>query len=307
MRNAYIMTVMIQLINCCCFVISVYYTFRKRISLQITVILWTIINVAALYYVASLYHGSEFMISYYGYSVPFYLVPFHYIAIVWLVDMSVPHTKLFILIAFILAAIPTALNIQSLTNEYLNTTIPLNMVIYEGMFINIFFAGVLCPITIWSGGSFSIFSRIFKISRNHIRQNINSLVIGISLFIVIYFFVHYSFIPHMGLIQRITTIKTLLSYALFGITALVLPKQIVLIGMSKYALDLLFKDEETTKWEIPLLAMVFAAMHYNMVWQWIFAAFLYGLIYAYLYLKTNSLFYGVVLHSMVLIFSHQYV
>jgi membrane protease YdiL (CAAX protease family) len=76
----------------------------------------------------------------------------------------------------------------------------------------------------------------------------------------------------------------------------------VTIALAKVVLDKLFKTKETDLLEIVIYAGLFAAAHYQGSPPFIARQFVFGLLFSYLYLRTGSLAYGIILNSLMVIF-----
>jgi len=75
-----------------------------------------------------------------------------------------------------------------------------------------------------------------------------------------------------------------------------------LCGTRKYIIDEICPGEETSYYEIFLYAALFAGFHYYYNLFAIIETFFFALIYGYLYLKTKSLVYGIVLGAFTFVF-----
>ncbi len=87
--------------------------------------------------------------------------------------------------------------------------------------------------------------------------------------------------------------------ALFVSIFWILPNHFVSFGLSKTILDRLFVGEKTSLVECLFFALLFAGFHWSYQPAFIVRKFLFGIIFAYMYLRTGTLAYGVFLDSLV--------
>ncbi len=272
-------------------------------TVKTIVFLWAVINVLAFYYSFAMLGGTDPFIKIYGYKVPFYwTIVFSFIVMI-LLESKGPLLPLRYLIAFaVVAGMALLVHVPAIPALAYKSETEITRMVYVSLFVVPFQVGVLAPLTAFTGEQKSAFNRLFQLSNEQFKKEKKSIIIGVVLWALILLVGN---IPIHGKIIELSVIIPIEAFAKwFAIHSFffVLIDHFIFIGFAKFILDNLFKEEETSMLEIILYAGLLAGFHYNYQVGEIIRTFLFGLTFAYLYIRTRTLIYGIALATFMFVF-----
>jgi len=139
----------------------------------------------------------------------------------------------------------------------------------------------------------------FKDRKNHRGP----LIKGTIWFLVIFFITNMYLKGHLVMINLLWPPMTFVLGTLLFVLFETLIRHFVCLGMAKLIIDKILGDDEMFWVEASFLAILYGAMYYSYGWGIIFRELAFGLVLAYLYLKTKSLSYGLILCSVTRVFA----
>jgi len=286
------------------FLILVGLRAENLLKTRVAVVLWSITNVLIFYYLISRVGVTSPYITWAGLQLPLFCSALAAIAVASitvqngrfvlgrtaLVMLIVFATTLFVRVEFILPVINQTETAFARTG-------------YSSIMLTTFLVCVLAPLPVFMGGGSSAFKRLFYVNVASFVEHRRALLNGLLIFLAVFGLTNIMVEGNLANFRVATNLVNLLRGALVTTFFFVLVQHFVFIGLVKYVIDLIFKDEETSMYEIIVFGLLLAGFQYYLPWTWIVREFLYGLVFGYIYLKTRSLTYGIVLRALSLIFT----
>jgi len=170
-------------------------------------------------------------------------------------------------------------------------------------FVVSFSFGVLITLPMLVDGKNRIISKLFLVKLADFKNHAGVLFTGFLGILITYvltavfvreYFVQFYLVKPLHAFVMSSVLK-IFYYSLID--------QLICFGLAKYVLDSFFREEETSMWEIVLYAGLFAGFHFYLLPAIIFREFVMGLFLSYMFLKTKSLTYGIILYSLFYIFT----
>ncbi len=273
-------------------------------TVKTIVLLWVVINVLTLYYSFATLGGSNPSITIYSYKLPLYWTIVLSLIVMILFEPKGPLLALRYLIAFaIVVGIALLIYPPVFPAIVYKSETQITRMLYVSVLVVPFQVGVLAPLTAFTGGQESAFNRLFQFSNARIEKEGKSIIIGVILWALILLLGN---IPIHGKIFELSIITPFEAFARWSaihVFFFVLIDHFIFIGLAKFILDSMFKEEETSMLEIILYASLLAGFHYNYQVGEIIRTFLFGLTFAYLYIRTRTLIYGIALATFMFVFT----
>ena len=289
--------------NVAAFVALICIKFQKDWHAKLAVFVWTAFMILLFYYMVELAEGSNPFFGIWGLRMPLVAAVPIAAAMLLLTIRSKRIWAARLVLLFVLAGLASFVRyIPGIDPLSYGTGTFIERVLILASFLIAFLLAVLVPLTAFVDGQISLFRRFFFVSWSHLASHWRPVLAGAAMLLGLYLIV--GLILEGGLFRIHTELpfQALIMRSLLMIFLYILLDHFVCIGLAKYIVDELFKGQETTMWEIVLYAGIYAGFHYYFVLFHIVFAFVVGLVLSYLYLRTRSLFYGIVLQSLFWIF-----
>jgi hypothetical protein len=276
---------------------------RKSVSILILLI-WTILVLLAEYVLLYFLGGSSPTYKFLSVPLPLYLVlfllPFELTATSQNSFLFKTRQLVAWAIVYIVAFHRTSVWIPALANQ---TESQLARFIYQVLYVVPFEFSLLAPLFIFSKEDSSPLGNWLWFKTSHLREHFRPVLLGLLCYAAVFVLSNMFLIGHSVKILLHTDViplaKALMLYSLY----MVLTTHFVAIGLSKTVLDRLFGGEKTSMAEAVFFGILFAGLHWYFQPGYIARELVYGIIFSYVYLKTGTLFYGVVLDSLVQVFT----
>jgi len=279
-------------------------TFHRTIYAKIAVVIWAAFAVTFEYYLLWAMGGFGLSYQFFFLDLPFYTIPILVIIIQLLFDDSQFLKKSRYLFAVVFIGLFSCLRpvsgVADLTNMTGNA---LDRSIMQGLYTMTYLCCLLAPLGGLISPSRPLWAQWCHISFSEIKRHATVLGTCSSLLIVVYV------ISNIFLKNSIIMIGIPAPFSLFArYTALsvfyyIFIDHFLCFGILKTVLSTLVPDDSSGKWIIFVSACAYILVRYYYHPAFMVREFIFGLIFAYLYKRTNSLAYGVILHSLIYIFT----
>lgn len=291
------------LFNILLFCLYIYLTFDNNWYARSTLFLFITFYTIWIYYLLAAVGLDYFNINYFSLAIPYWLViPFS--LVVLLLSAKSQLMKSYRLVLIYLAAIASSVliyvqdydSIAKLANFDKEAIIQCSMLLFS------FTACVYFPLITLADNKTSLLQRLFAIRWSHVYRYRIAFILCITCILVSSFIIPPILMGSFLGWKPITTISSLVLSGISVIFYKILILHVVGIGLPKHIIDSLFSDDETSMGEIVIYAALFAGLQFVYPFAMIILFFVYGLLFSYLFLKTKSLSYGILLHGLIVIF-----
>ncbi len=277
--------------------------FSKILYYQLLIFVWSILNIGGLYLSINAIDASNPFILFYSIKLPLYGCILFVIAIFVLGSINKHKILRLLSVYFIVGGFMLLRYLPGMGSLVEQDVEPLLSIPYMFSLVIPFIICLLVPMGFTNILQLGYFKKKFLPKIKTANGNIKYIVICALLYFTIHIFFNYlkeDFLIYFNYNQSI--LKQFMHVSLITFYLIVLD-HFVFIGLAKYIMDEIFEGDDTTYYEIILYAFIYVGFHFADYNAYaIIETFLFALIYGYLYLKTKTLFYGIILASLTLIF-----
>jgi hypothetical protein len=174
------------------------------------------------------------------------------------------------------------------------------------LYTSIFVSCLLVPLVCLSESGKSIWQQWLPISAANIKKKSTPIIMCTILFYILFIFSNVLIEHKLYHIHLFSPLSVFVRNAVFKSLYIILISQFVSFGLTKKVLNLILPEEPSAKWIILPCACVYVMLNYYFRPNYIIVDFLNGLILAYLYIKTESLAYGMIIVSVLAFFTLYY-
>lgn len=282
-------------INAVFLLIFIFIKFSTRLRSQILIFLWSISNIIWLFYLFNQMGADTLKLTLLGIKIPLYSIPILVLFILFL-SMNIGRLMaLRLVIIFIISAAATLLRRIDTLAELANlSATPILHLSSLTLFVCPYIISLLCPLTIFISSNEKIADKLFAVSKSHTKyyMRVAGIIIGFYLSLILAAIA--VGIDIEGYFSFNNSSNIFGVYSILNVFFCILINHFVFFGLAKYTLDTTTRITETSLWEIAFYAALFAVFQFQTLsFQSLIREYLLGLSYAYLFIRTKSLIYGI--------------
>lgn len=276
------------------------YRFKSQYLAASLAFVWTCINVAIVYYLVNVFGGSEPYLGLFGVELPLYSAVPCSLAILLLTLKEVKGGQYKLFLLFVIVAGCTLFRyFQGMSSLVTSKDSELALVTYMFVLVIPFQLSFICPSVIFMGEGISLAKRIFGFSAWKTEDGPGHILIGSMAFVATYFMGQ--FITKGALPRPLiySSLDHFLIYAILVITYLVLVDHFVFFVLANRALGQFWSAIPAKLLKPITYASVYSLFHWNHFQvSAVVMYFFYGIVFWYLFERTKSITYGILLLSL---------
>jgi hypothetical protein len=290
-------------VNALFFLVYIFIKYEKEWYPRALILIWAIANVIYTYFLFTSIGVNNPYLDFHGFHIPiFYLILLAIIVLV-LPRFGNYLKKTRLLILFCIVASITIFNSQEAIIALIQYN-PMSMMNVVALFsvITPFIICVLAASTVFIYHESSLASVLFNFDLSHIKKHLKPVLSCIIIVLILVILRNAILERRLIYFTIITPTKSFVISTIIFLFYYVMIKHVTFFGFAKKILDSIFNDEDTSNWEIPLFAALYTGFHYYFPLIQLPFTFLISCVFAYLYLRTRSLVYGVIINTLFLMF-----
>jgi len=275
----------------------------RTVFLRVGVIAWVVTNIVLFYALVLQNGGASPVFTFYVLRVPWYGLAGLALALV-LLPIGRDGTKSLRLPAILIAVMGAAYTHNlAVINPLLNRAgSSMEQVLGTFSLVMPFAICVLCLLPWFAMDGTKALRQVFLPVGQDIATHKGLLLGGLAAFAVVFLVSNLVIFGKLIEVYIVTSPRVFFLLAVVTCFYWVLFEHFVAIGICRRVIQKLFPDQKPSGFEVFFFAVLLASMYYNTEIKFMVREFFYGLIFGYLYLRTGTLFYGIVMRSMAAFF-----
>lgn len=277
--------------------------FDKQRDAKIAVFVWSLLTTAFLYYLIWSQGASSPAIMWYGLSLPLVTLP---VLVALILGLATEHGKwatarFVLMLAFVAMGVMWRNSTNSDLIIYRMGTAVDRIVSMMTLIVG-FELCLLAPLTMFAGGGKGIALKLFPVNEAQFAKHLKILAGGFGFIVFVLMVTHLLTYGHILNISFTYTLSQLGVKAVLYVFYYVLINQFLSLAIMRRLMFLILGDERMFIAEILLYAGAYAFTSYFFPPVALVREFLMGLVFAYWYMKTGTLAYGLIVGSLVWLF-----
>lgn len=279
---------------------------KNTLAPRITLAIWILGNYFASSVIVNMVGGANLNFNIFSITLPAFVFVIC-AGIVLSIQNFLPQWRpVYLSIALLIAGVSLFIRQHAFFQFYFDTTLsdPEHIVAFFGILLPVVVAYIGGSVILSNSGS-NLFEHIILNQSESRQPHFPVILYGGLAFAVV--FVGFNLISIGSLVHFywVTPFSDWLLSLLMRLFYFVIPSHLLAFAALDTVLDQLSEDTKQNKhFELIIYALIFGAINFDLVnYGYVFREFCFGLIFAYMYTRTKSLTYGIILQTLILHFT----